>query len=77
MNEYALKTAMLAKEIKEFGEAWLRLSKVATAVGLTMDEIKAKDEMDEAIKNFILLNQERIQLVTDKLKEKRENEDNI
>lgn len=78
MNEYAFKTATLAREIKEFGEAWLRMSKVANSVGLTMEEIKAKDEMDEAIKNFILLNQKRIQLVTKKLKEEREKyEDNI
>ena len=78
MNEYAFKTAMLANEIKEFGEAWVRMSKVASAFGLTMEEMKAKDEMDEAIKNFILLNQKRIQLVTKKLREEREkNEDNI
>lgn len=76
-NEFAIRTSMLAKYVAKFGESWLELTKAADMTGLTIEEMDAKKEMDEAIRKFILLNQKRIRLAADKLREQRENEDNI
>lgn len=79
-NEFAIRTSMLAKYVAKFGDSWLELTKAADMTGLTIEEMDAKKEMDEAIRKFILLNQKRIRLAADKLREqreRRENEDNI
>lgn len=79
-TEFAIRTSMLAKYVEKFGEDWLELTKAADLTGLTIEEMDAKKEMDEAIRKFILLNQKRIRLAADKLREqreRRENEDNV
>lgn len=78
--EFAIRTSILAKHVEKFGESWLELTKAADMTGLTIEEMDAKKEMDETIRKFILLNQKRIRLAADTLKEQRErkeNEDNI
>lgn len=69
MEEYSYRTLMVSRAVSKFGEAWLNLTKATQEYGLSMDELRAKDKMDESIKEFILLNQKRIRMVTDKLKE--------
>lgn len=75
-TEFAIRTSVLAKYVEKFGESWLELTKAADMTGLTIEEMDAKKEMDEAIRKFILLNQKRIRLAADTLREHREREEN-
>lgn len=75
-TEFAMRTSMLAKYVEKFGESWLELTKAADMTGLTIEEMDAKKEMDEAIRKFILLNQKRIRLAADTLREQRERREN-
>lgn len=75
--EYEFRTLMFVKAVTEFGDAWIKFCDAVNAAGMTIDEMKAKDDMDEGIRNFLLSVQPRLDKVITKMKEQRENEDNI